>query len=185
MWPELVDASSHNRYKYQLYFVVPHCVCPSPKLTGGTNRILLCAAQLILTHTTKYKKWLQKNAVTVTDKKSTEITPYKPTGIFCCLFGRARILPCHYKFEKKILFKSVSMKWILRYGDQNVYRDFFTFVLFFLWTCHLWSMCLIKHLNSCVATCQAEPHWYACSIYMVINQHKHHKQHDLKVQGSK
>ena len=26
------------RHKYDLYFVVPHHICPSPKLTGGWSR---------------------------------------------------------------------------------------------------------------------------------------------------
>jgi len=28
------------------------------------------------------------------------------------------------------------------------------------------------------------PHWYTCNVYMVINQHKHHKQHNLIVWSS-
>jgi hypothetical protein len=44
-------------------------------------------------------------------------------------FWRARFSPCHYGFVKKTMFKLVYIKWNLRDGDPNEYRNFLDFFL--------------------------------------------------------
>jgi hypothetical protein len=58
-----------------------------------------------------------------TPAKAEATLAYELTGIFCCGFERPDFCPAIMNLSK-IMFRLVYIKWILRDGDQNEYRDF-------------------------------------------------------------